>query len=84
MTDVHTLVVLPDGNLVWSNCDSPAPSDHMPQGVRIYNTAGQGHAGGVIGSASVISKIQACNPNAIDLLCSPGQVSQLIVDASCL
>lgn len=32
MTDVHTLVVLANGNLVWSNCDSPAPSNHMPQG----------------------------------------------------
>lgn len=34
VTDLHSLVVLPDGSLMWSSCDSPAPSKQMPQGVR--------------------------------------------------
>lgn len=32
LTDVHSLVVLPHGQLVWSSCDSPAHTDNMPKG----------------------------------------------------
>lgn len=31
-TDLYTLVVLPDGQLLWSSCDSPAPGAAMPDG----------------------------------------------------
>lgn len=33
VTDLHSLEVKPDGSLMWSSCDSPAPSKQMPQGV---------------------------------------------------
>lgn len=32
VTDIHSLVVRPDGSLLWSNCDVPARTDQMPEG----------------------------------------------------